>query len=159
MTKDNSTLDSRLRFEMLQGLAGSAWRDFDSRRAFEWKIAISLWTALAAFLATVLTGRIDLPPIVTIPVVAGAAAVLLVMHVVFVRGIARANKINRQKQFFYEDQMNRMLNLSLPEEIDKLVERAKRSHGKLWNWSHSFQLLVTAMLLIICVIATAAVDG
>jgi len=38
------------RIDTLLALADASWRDFDTRRAFEWKVSIGLWTAEASHL-------------------------------------------------------------------------------------------------------------
>jgi len=45
------TEDSRRRFESLETLRAAAYASFNDRRGHEWKLAVSVWTTLALFLA------------------------------------------------------------------------------------------------------------
>src|SRR6266508_3112644 len=48
---DPMTEDSRRRFESLETLRAAAYASFNDRRGHEWKLAVSVWTTLALFLA------------------------------------------------------------------------------------------------------------
>jgi len=48
--------------------AEASWKDMDTRRVYEWKISLGLWTALGAFAAIMLRGEANLSPCVMAPI-------------------------------------------------------------------------------------------
>jgi hypothetical protein len=143
-------LDPKVRLEVLQNLRTSAWRDFDSRRAFEWKLALSLWTALAALDGILLTGKIKVPLNALIPGMVVLCAAVVALHLRLLRGIGRSNVINRRMEFFFEGQMMDAIGLDYPadHELQCRIEEAKNNVGRIRHWSLGFQLGVTVLLLI-----------
>ena len=134
----------------LRHLRDAAWRDFNARQAHEWKVALSLWTALAVFASLVITGRITLGPGLSwIPV--GAAlvvgTVLVVLHATFVSFIAASHDIAREKESFFEAALMERLAVAYPAVFVEKLEKVTRTSGRLMRRPHLFQLGITLEVL------------
>jgi len=145
MTSEPET-PAKCEVDLWKTLRASAWDDFHTRRTYEWKIALSLWTAMAAFAGTTLAGHVTVDRCTLLRAVIAAAVALTALHTLFAWGVCRANDLNRKRQFFFEDQMMKRLDLHYPEEIDLLIKQARERSGSLLNWSHLFQLGITVLL-------------
>ncbi|MBU2622687.1 MAG: hypothetical protein KKD92_10260 [Proteobacteria bacterium] len=140
----------RRRFESIESLKRSAYGSFNDRRNYEWKLSLSIWTALAILLAgLVQPAKIE----ETFPLGAsfawiGAAivgALLVFLHGYWSNGVSKANSIDKSIYLYYDLEMRKMLNLSFSENIN--MEIAKMSRTKGWrNWSHLAQISITVLL-------------
>jgi hypothetical protein len=145
-------------------LADAAWRQFDRRRAYEWKIAFALWTALG-----VLAGFFwkDNPQIGLLPTVGIVAVLLLIAYMYWFKwsiGLWLANRYNQDEANHYwaradgdsryEDPFRRSDRRPDPE--------ARRSWKQTWetgrcvyrSWSHGSQIGIT--LILIAIVAVGA---
>lgn len=144
------------RFDALETLRKSAWDSFDKRRTFEWKICISLWTAFAAYIGAVLTGRLtDRIGLSTIIAVLSASILIVGLHTSWIRGLGRANRLDRKIAFYFCDLMIQELSVRFPEEIVAEINYLAKRMGLATNWSHFFQIGVTMSLAAGAVSVTA----
>ncbi|MDR3410833.1 MAG: hypothetical protein P4L87_07815 [Formivibrio sp.] len=114
------------------------WDSYNSRREYEWKVTIGVWTALAASLGLIISKDVTFP-VEFIKFGSIALVVLLFcLHLWFLWGIQRANDADRDQVFFGDNLINKELDL-------KVEERVPRVLG-IWNYAPSFQLAVTLLL-------------
>ncbi len=137
--------NSKARFDALETLRCAAWTSFDSRRGFEWKLALALWTALAAFIGTILS---DGHPITGCPrlLVIIMVAILFFFHVVFVRGLASAHLVDRRITYLMRDEMMKVADVAFPEDLKKLLDERRKTMSDILNWSYLPQLGLTGLL-------------
>jgi len=88
-------------------LADVAWRDFDRRRSFEWKINLALWAALGLFAGLASSRGISLNELVL--GYAMLVAVWFVYVFVWIRGIHCANSRDRETAQFYWSEIENTL--------------------------------------------------
>jgi hypothetical protein len=141
------TDDKKRQFDMIFALRSAAWNSFDKRRDFEWRAALSLWTAMAAMIGIILSGKdIKIGPAIK---VGGAilVAILAFLHAWFTHGIQEANRFDRDLADHYDDFVERDFlvpecQLLIDPEWNKLKERRARRRGTnlLTNYSHRFQV-------------------
>lgn len=117
MTFASNALDKKkLQLEYLEALRLAAYTSFNDRRSYEWKLSLSVWTALAILIAGLLQPG---QPNAVFPfhggryvfgaILVGLAVVAL--HIYYSNGIARANTIDRNKDWNYSHQIEAVLNL------------------------------------------------
>ena len=139
-------------FEQLKALREIAWSSFKERREFEWRVALGLWTALAAFISLTLGKDVQFrgnAPLICSIVV---GVVLFALHVYFVAGIVRGNKVDRAMAHHYAAEMRQLAGSVLPTDLDSRVAKHQRQVG-LRSYAHVFQLGVTAVLCAAAVLA------
>jgi hypothetical protein len=70
--------DRRLKLDALKAIRESAYSRWEKRRAYEWQLSISIWTALAAFSAIVLRRDFPIENKVGVAVFVGLFAAVIV---------------------------------------------------------------------------------
>ena len=147
------TDDQKRQFDMIYTLRSAAWNSSDKRPEFEWRAALSLWTAMAAMIGILLSSKdIKIDPAIK---VGGAilVAVLAFLHALFTHGIQEANRYDRDLADYYDDFIGKEFLSSLcPTLINNpawqaLTDRREKRRGTtiLTNYSHRFQFLVTLL--------------
>lgn len=156
----------KTRLEALEKLRNGSWQDFDSLRNYEWKIAISIWTALIAFIAIILTGDgIKIP--ISSQIVLIAAFVVILLHGLFIMGISDRLGHDRNKQFFFEDEIMEILQLKYSKKIRDKIDKYRNMQKwrdrcilfRFFHWSLFFQLSITIVLVLISVLVVFKAAG
>lgn len=146
------TEGERRRFESLEALRVAAYTSFNDRRGHEWKLSLSIWTALAVFLAALVQPAKEgevFPlhgPYVLIAFALGGL-VIVILHAVWNNWAARANDIDNKIRFHFRDEMIKMVALPFSGELGTLI--ACHIQGRASGWtqrSHLLQLGFTALL-------------
>jgi hypothetical protein len=140
-------------FEELKVLRDVAWASFTERREFEWRVALGLWTALAAFTSLILGKEVVLHGDAPIVCVVAVAVILLSLHIFFVARIVKGNKVDRAMAHHYLEEMRKAAGSSLPASLQERVSAHQRQVG-FRSYAHVFQLGVT---LVLCATAVLAV--
>lgn len=158
------TEEERSRFESLETLRIAAYTSFNDRRGHEWKLTLSIWTALAIFLAGLVqpakAGE-AFPlhgPYVWIAFALGGLAIV-VLHAVWSNWASRANHIDNKIQFHFRDEMiNNGVKLPLSPELVTFIAchlQREPTHG--WTQrSHLVQVSITALLALAVVLIVYA---
>ncbi len=145
------TEESKRLFDSHLALAEFWWDAFNRRREYDWKISISLWTAIAAFVAVILTA--DLSRIGVLPKIAVTMAAVLIpfAHARWMKNITAVNKHDKKKASLYVAKCNEIIGMQLSSDIRKKDdEYSEQSTKILRNWSSWFHLLIT---MILCALA------
>jgi len=152
------TEDEKRDFDAVYAIRSAAWNSSDKRSEFEWRVALGLWTAMAAMIGILLSGK-DVK--IDSPVKLGGTilvALLVFLHASFTHGIQEANRYDRDLADHYDDFLETQFFLpSFPALItpawQALKERreARRGTTLLTNYSHRFQSCVT-LLFGLCLI-------
>ena len=129
--------------EVLARLFEIAWTNFDRRRSYEWKFSISLWTALAAFIALILRkGDIVAPQISGF---CSVASLILSRQIIFQYFVKVSNKVDQDKALRFEKLL-----------YDAIGEECKDPRGKLLKLTGgwwSFLVHIGLTLVLICAAA------
>jgi len=153
------TDDQKRTFDAIYTLRSAAWNSSDARRDAEWRVALGLWTALAA-LTGILLGKESTVRFSAAIKYGGVALVafLVYFHALFTHGLQEANRFDRDPANRYDDFIEReFLTTECPSLIDDewkhLRDRRKKRLGStiFSNYSHRFQILVT-LLFGLCLI-------
>ena len=144
------TEDSRRRFESLETLRAAAYASFNDRRGHEWKLAVSVWTTLALFLAGLVqpakSGE-SFPlrgPWVWVLFAVGGLS-LVILHALWNDWASRANRIDADIALHFRDEMIKEIQAPLPEDTRKRMAEHPRFVG-LRQRSHLVQVSITAVL-------------
>ena len=140
----------RRRFESIETLRRASYDSFNDRRSYEWKLSLSIWTALALLIAGLVQPA---KPDEVFPLSAPwswvgglvAAMLLLFFHGYWSNGAARVNSIDRDAFLHFYQAMQTLLKLPFDATLQNAIKALPRKQG--WKqWSHVVQLLITALL-------------
>jgi len=150
--RKDMTEEERKRFESITTLMQSAYDSFNDRRSYEWKLSLSIWTALALLLVgLVQTAKfpVSFPFSVIISAIMGA--ILIYLHIFFSHGVARANSIDKDVFLHYNKEMNKIVNLPFPKKLQDDIDNLPHNKGW-WQWSHRSQIFITILLVMAAVV-------
>ncbi len=154
-------------FKSLDLLREAAWRSFDARRAYEWKLSFGLWTALA-LTAGALISREPAKVLhanwsALVCTIAGAA-VVVVVHMWWTHNCRLRNDRDRRLSYLFEERMCAGVGVDW-EEVLKIfpvaLARQQRSDESLrftlrnyWHFSHIAITFVLAVATILAMLAS-----
>jgi hypothetical protein len=143
-------------------LANYAWKDFDGRRAQEWKANFSLWAALAAVAGLSTWQTIDVRPWFAICFWAFLVAIFIVYWLLWTTGMWRRNFSDTEKAKNALASIREMIDEKEPPEPPELEKKRRKfdpkfdrfDYFRVWeNWSRGAQLCFTALFILIAAIA------
>lgn len=155
---DSSGIDLKTKLDALEKLRNGAWENFNNRRIYGWKMGMGIWTALAAFIGVVLTGRIYInqslsccKTFIVFEAFAIVAIMVVYLQAKFLIGIGNAQRIDRDKEFFFENKIMEILTIEFSPELTKKIEdrKKKREKSPLYEWLEFVQLGITIMLILV----------
>lgn len=154
-------IDNKTRLEALEKLRNVAWEEFNNRRIYEWKMSMGIWTALAAFIALILTGRVEISFNFWHILIAALVIVIMVcIHFYFMHKLFESNSIARDKEFFFENVIMEILTIHYSSELrDRIGKRQAAKDKCFLDWAHWVQLAVTLVLATLAFIAVYLMDG
>ena len=137
----------RERAGALMKLAESSWKEFDTRRTYEWKVNFALWAALAALAGILLRGEAHLNLILAIIL----AVLILLINVVYIllwtRGMHARNKIDQTNAHFYWLLVEQ--ELGIKDERHKAYKESAEKEPFWKNWSRGTQVTITMIITIL----------
>jgi hypothetical protein len=151
--------DQKRLFDAVHAMREDAWRSFDRRRGFEWKLSFALWSALGAYMAAL----IKLHPATGDPALRLGSVVvtlgLIAVHWYWTRGLGRANRVDQDVALrFYDVRSREVLGVS-EEQFQSLIgltgKRIEELTGSPRQWSHLSQLSITVILGLAVVLVTS----
>lgn len=148
--------ETKNQFDAINELCKGAWEQFNERRRFEFKVCIAVWTALSAFIALILTGRLIESSNSIFVIIGTSICVILitVFHSIWIRGLGKANSLDRNIAIHYERFLQKITNTNFPIELENKLKGPRDKMGKLIaNWSHRAQIGVTITLAIASILA------
>jgi hypothetical protein len=146
----------------LEKLEEGAWREHDSLRHHEWKIAITIWSSLAILIGSILIHPVNIFPKCWIVVTFALAGFLIcILHGWYILGVARVQDLSRRKEEFFREKIMCLLNIEYNKEIADIIreiEEKKRGRknkriATFKHWSSGFQMWFTLFLVIVAIIA------
>jgi len=153
------------RFDAFEALRAAAYKSFNDRRSYEWKMCIGIWTPFAVYIGALVTQPIEAGkalPMTGSQLVVGTALVsliILIIQVFWTFGLARANKLDNVYDWDLRKKMYGDLNYPMPTDAVEEWENVKKRKGQLSSWSHATELLLTLILGIVATIAALARHG
>lgn len=125
-------------FEKLEILRKASSENLHNRQTYEWKMSITVWTPLVAFIGIVLTY-----PQVWIPTnyLYTAFIFLIVIHIIWQRNLMAANDRDASKILECEQIMRKSLGLSESKPPDSIL------YFK--GWAHVIYILITLGLIVL----------
>ena len=93
--------------DVLLKLKGSAFNAFESRRSYEWKVNLAIWTALAVLAGFALRGQVTRTPRAGL-IIAGLLGVV-VLHAFFLIQVQIGHRADRKSEHQYENAINELL--------------------------------------------------
>ncbi len=148
-------IEVSVKLQYMEALRLASYTSFNDRRSYEWKLSLAIWTAAAVLVAGLVqpakSGEVfpfhgeSYGLAATI-----VGALIVVMHICFNVGIARANSIDRLKERIFSDLIKSELALEkdLKEHPEKtrlhklIIELPKPPEsGRMqwWQWGHLAQ--------------------
>lgn len=132
------------RFTQLETLRKASWDAITSRRKYEWRVSIAFWGLMGAFVAVLVTEKIDVLGcdglwLLLFPIILGAS------HLRWVRGLFNAFTFDKKEEEALRRAMRKEASYDEPEEITSLRRSiaAARSSGVLRHWYHGPQIYAT----------------
>jgi len=154
--------DPAERFKALEMLRSAAWKSFDRRREYEWKFGITLWSALAAFIALLFrapTPSKEVHGVLSAASTAAFGALLIIIHVILTRGWSKANDRDRNIARVFEKKMCDLIEINHDKEILCFLPKDYHVMGPLRNYSHFGQVAVTFVLVVAAFLAVLSLAG
>ena len=132
-----SELNESQKIDALLALRQAAWSRVESHQTFEWRVCISLWTALASFTAIVLQhgGASEYLPLFALYVLtlflAGILAAIVQLHWRWLQGFVRGQYIDLNIWYEYRDEIHKLLEWDFPTELRDKIDVLKEDQRKL----------------------------
>ncbi len=144
----------------MEALRVAAYKSFDDRRSYEWKLSLAIWTPLAVLVAgLVQPGHDGIFPFhgTRYGIAAtGVGVVIVLLHIFFNNGMARANAIDKDVSVFYAKKMRTVIGLrfdsKLDQQLDALPARPKHPQMQWLQWGHLTQIGFTFLLTLLAVV-------
>jgi hypothetical protein len=139
--------EAKNKLDTLELLRKSAMERYTWRAQAEWKLCLAIWTALAAFIGAVLTGKGIAPPKTSVWFFVAGAALIFALHWWWLHGLWLAQKLDNDISFFFRDRMMESIKVEFPNNIQNQIENLRRRNRSVWtHWSCTSQLGITALL-------------
>lgn len=145
-TENGLSLPAKDRIDALLALADARWRDFNTRRSFEWKVTIGLWTAQALFATFVFRTNVKSVSNSQIVFLGAIFAVIIYIYAFrWTKGIWESNEKNKQDARDYWKLADEAL--GIPSER---YERDKTSADSFMSdFSNGSQVSMTVLLAVL----------
>ncbi len=155
--------NEKRRFDAIIELHNSAWRRVTERRTYEWRVAFTLWTAFAAFIAIVVTRMelINQHSVYTVLIgLGGIGVALCIIHGRWLRGLGEAVDDDRNMAIHYERILQGLSNSEFDTEFRNYLDTKLPKQSTFWgNWSRPNQLFITIVLFITSILAVLAASN
>ena len=145
----DKALTAKDRVAALTKLAESWWKEFDTRRTYEWKVNFTLWAALAAFAGLLLKGEahfaLTLAILLAIPI--------LLINVVYVlwwtQGMHARNRIDTANAHHCWHLVEIELGLKDADTKHNVYQKPAEKEPYWKNWSRGTQITITFLFTIL----------
>ncbi len=151
---DGGDLSPAERTEALFQAAEFWWQRYDRRVQVVWKVHLSFWTALAALIGIVITGRIPSETSIVTLGCAAFAVIVLSLHIYYILSQARMNKLDRDKFDTYYKEFQKLVNVSYDPGLETRARGAKKKSTSLFQYANLFACSVTLIISIALVLAS-----
>ncbi len=153
--------DVKLKVEVFKTLASAARSRLDNRVSFEWKICISLWTALGASAGFILASTKNLDPVMLVAVIVANVSILYVLGAWWFPWLRERNERDlRTGSTYWESAMEQAVGTELHQSLriegwQRFGEQDRpTSPGPKW-YQHGNQLSQFAITSLFCALVVA----
>lgn len=133
------------KIEIYWKLHESAWSSFQRRADHEFKFAVTVWTAYAAFIAIILKSGINFENNLYINLILLG---FLVLHIYYEYGMTVSNDADLAKCYDLEKKIKTEFNYNYSHKTNKKIFRIKNSCFLSRHWSHFAHIAITLLLAI-----------
>lgn len=134
-------MNTAQRIQAFVSLAEAAWKDFDTRRSYEWKLNLAMWAGLGTLAGFSIKEKLILSNYALIPLV-----VLFLTYVcIWTPSLRKRNWIDQQRAQFWWNKVAAQLVVQIPKEYLSMGSLKYRScrWWALLSWSHGTQIIIT----------------
>jgi hypothetical protein len=144
------------KFEKLETLRKAAWESLATRREFEWRVSLALWSLLAAFVYGVTKHKLGIVPwpekitLGFVPILLGWA------HILWLARLRRGDKLDKLEEGNFREEMRRDIPYAEPEKVTKnrgIILRSKETRHAWDHWNFWSQTMVTLALTTLAIIS------
>lgn len=151
--------DTKRRFDAIVELWKQPWQRISERRSYEWRVAFTLWTALAAFIGLVVTGRLSAPRQALVWAIKIIGLIVCVLHAWYLCGLGKAHDTDRHIAIHYERILQVLANAGFEKDLAEKLEGIRKKQGTLFgDWSRRIQIAVTILIYCAAILAALATD-
>lgn len=149
------TPNDRYRLESMESIRKANYEKFNSRRNYEWKLSLSIWTAQSLFIVGLIQPvKADYifpfgDSAWIFGIIAGIA--LCLTHAYWSNEVSKRNSFDIRMGDAYLLEMEKLVGLSIMENAIRNNKEISPLSGVL-NWSHFSQVLITVLLSILAII-------
>ena len=140
--------NTKRRFDGIVELYTRCWQNLYERRTYEWRVAFTLWTAFAVFLAVVLTKSLSAPKEIVFWVSFVMGLILCCIHGVWLHGLGKRNTLDREMAIHYEKLLRGLSNSNFSRELKTRLDEIRKKLDSPLDWSRGSQLAVTVVLYV-----------
>ena len=140
-------------FELLFKLRESHLNSFQNRRLHGWKICISLWSAYAITLISIITNQLPAFGLHQKIIITIFSGILLFCHCYWIIGYAKAQYLDRDIAISIEKKLIKIIKLELTSELDSRIYNIRIPNKKndlrsITSWAHLLQICISFILLV-----------
>lgn len=152
--------DPNERFDQLFKLRCFWWERFDRRGGMNWKVAISTWTAIAAFTGAILSGKqtLQMGPLLQVAILVALPAIVI-LHMYWIQGVGHASRYDKLKSDFYDLQLSNLVGLSFPKSVTDQDREFNKKAATIRSWFNSYFIAVTFVLCLLAGIVVSTANG
>lgn len=130
------------KINILTSFSESCWREYDTRRQYEWKVNFALWAGFGIFAGFSIKEDFFLDKWIWIVI-----AFVFVVYNFWQIGLRNSNRLDQSKRHFYDEKIRSLMKIHIPEDFKNPPPTSNRY--LLLNWSHGSQIFITATFLIL----------
>jgi hypothetical protein len=140
--KNKLTEDEKRLADVLLSLQTHAFNSLNERRRYEWRLSISLWTAMVVLLAFLLKREVALLSVWVKVALTLVAAVVAVLHAVWMKGAGRRNGADVRTSYFWEAKTRELLDVEYPKAHQTELDAFQATSGYFRTFSYVYCLSV-----------------
>lgn len=144
------TSEEKNQFDAIAALWKGAWEQFNERRRFEFQISLAVWTALASFIALVISKDGTFNESVLIGTWICAILIFLI-YVLWTLGLYRANTFEKRIAFHYADKLRKLSDSEFDRNLKQDLDNSQKS--KMRFWSQAVQIGITFVLSVAAIVS------
>ncbi|MBN2610559.1 MAG: hypothetical protein JXB00_03295 [Bacteroidales bacterium] len=128
---------------LLLKLEECSWKEYERRHSSEWQVNFGLWSGLGVMTGFSIKERYTFDWWW----IASIFILIALLYIRFRFGVFKSNRNDQDRRFYYLKEIHIKGHIELPRGYDKVYEHTFKAF--LFNWSHSSQIIITILLLLI----------
>ena len=140
--------NTKRRFDAVAKLSYRAWENLHKRRAYEWRVAFTLWTAFALFLGILLTGQLSASKGLLFSGCFVMGLIMCLIHAYWLNGLGISETFDREMAIHFESLLQQMSNSEFNDDLQARLDKRRKELARPLDWSRRPQLAVSVVLYI-----------